>query len=151
MESDANPIDTFAELTLESFRLNALLLAKGDELAKDVGLTSTRWQVLGTLILTGKPVTVATIAQRMGLTRQSVQRTADGLTNLKFTRYIDNPNHLRWNLVQPTAAGFKVHKKLEKRRLKWAREIVEDVSQKELNTALRVIRQLKNTIAGSVS
>jgi len=36
-------------LILEIFRVNGLLLAAGDRLTRDLGLTSARWQVLGAL------------------------------------------------------------------------------------------------------
>ena len=65
----------FAELVIEVFRLTGQLLQAGDELAKPVGLTSSRWQVLG--VVEHAPASVAHVAREMGLSRQSVQRTAD--------------------------------------------------------------------------
>ena len=66
-------------LVLEIFRLNGLLVASGDALVAGVGLTSARWQVLGAAALLQGRAPVAHIANFMGLTRQSVQRTADEL------------------------------------------------------------------------
>jgi DNA-binding MarR family transcriptional regulator len=65
------------ELMLEVFRLNGRLLTAGDRLARPFGQTSARWQILGAL--EAEPRTVSDIARIMGLTRQSVQRTADRL------------------------------------------------------------------------
>jgi len=39
----------FTELVLETFQFNGRLLAAGDRLAKPLGLTSSRWQVLGAI------------------------------------------------------------------------------------------------------
>ena len=39
--------NVITDLILETFRLNGQLLAAGDALVSDVGLTSARWQVLG--------------------------------------------------------------------------------------------------------
>lgn len=88
----------FGELTLESFRLNGRLLATGDELARDLQMTSASWQVLGTLVLAGEPVTVAEIARRMGLARQSVQRITDRLAESKLVEH-----------GEPQAAFVDVH------------------------------------------
>lgn len=39
----------FTHLLLEIFRINGALLNAGDHLTADIGLTSARWQVMGTL------------------------------------------------------------------------------------------------------
>ena len=67
------------ELILSTFRANGLLLDAGDLLSADEGLTSSRWQVLGAIVLAERPLTVPQIARRMGLTRQSVHASVDRL------------------------------------------------------------------------
>src|SRR5262249_55389630 len=67
------------EVILNTFRVNGLLLAAGDELTAAAGLTAARWQVLGALALAERPLTVPQIARRMGLTRQSVHATVGRL------------------------------------------------------------------------
>jgi MarR family len=62
-------------LVLEVFRLNGWLLAAGNHLTRPVHQSSARWQVVGAI--DHAPMTVSQIARAMGLTRQSVQRTAD--------------------------------------------------------------------------
>jgi DNA-binding MarR family transcriptional regulator len=69
----------FTELILDVFRLNGLLLEAGDRLTHPVGLSSARWQVLG--VVEHQPTPVAHVARIMGLTRQSVQQTADALAS----------------------------------------------------------------------
>ena len=69
--------DTITDLVLETFRLNGRLLASGDALVADLGLTSARWQVIGAIALSPVPLSVAQIARNMGLTRQAVQRLAN--------------------------------------------------------------------------
>src|SRR5215210_6586367 len=60
------------ELILETFRLNGRLLAAGDALVRDLGLTSARWQVLGAVAMSPVPLPVSHIARNMGLSRQGV-------------------------------------------------------------------------------
>lgn len=57
------------------FRLNGFFLHAGERLTSEIGLTTVRWQVLGAVL--HEPLTVSAVARDMGLTRQSVQRTAD--------------------------------------------------------------------------
>jgi len=67
------------EVVLETFHVNGLLLAAGSRLAARERLTAARWQVLGAVVLAGRPLTVPQIARRMGLTRQAVQASVNRL------------------------------------------------------------------------
>ncbi len=135
-----------AELTLESFRLNSLLLAAGDRLARPEGLTSAGWQVLGTLVLAGEPLTVAAVARRMGLARQSVQRVADALASRGLVAYRPNPDHQRWQLVAPTRTGRALHQRLEARRHAWAAHLTAGTELTELRAAGELIRRIRARI-----
>jgi hypothetical protein len=67
----------FTELILEIFQFNGRLLAAGDRLAKPLGLTSARWQVIGAI--EDRPLPVAQIARNMGLARHTTRtRTING-------------------------------------------------------------------------
>ena len=79
----------FTDLLLEVFRVNGLLLAAGDDLTRPVGLTSARWQVLG--VAEHGPVPVSHVARTMGLSRQSVQITANGLGARRFYHLCREP------------------------------------------------------------
>src|SRR4051794_7638548 len=75
-------------LVPELLRPNGRLLAAGDAMTRDLGLTSARWQVVGAVRLAGGPLPVAWIARNTGLTRQAVQRAADELAaegSVRFT------------------------------------------------------------------
>ena len=89
------------ELILETFRLNGRLLAAGDALVRDLGLTSARWQVLGAVAMSPVPLPVSHIARNMGLSRQGVQRVADELEARGIVRFAPNPHHRRARLVLP--------------------------------------------------
>ena len=92
------------DLVLETFRLNGRLLASGDALVADLGLTSARWQVIGAMALSPMPLSVAQIARNMGLTRQAVQRLANEMEADGLMRFAPNPHHQRAKLVVLTAA-----------------------------------------------
>lgn len=59
----------YVGLVIEVFRLNGGQLAIGNALGANLGLTSARWQVLGTISLSPVPLPVAHIARNMGLAR----------------------------------------------------------------------------------
>ncbi|MGW6033982.1 MarR family winged helix-turn-helix transcriptional regulator [Gordonia terrae] len=96
--------DLLSASALTAFRLNGQFLALAERLAAPAELTATRWQVLGAVL--DEPLPVAGIARAMGITRQSVQRTADLLVADGLAEYRDNPAHRRAKLVAPTAAGL---------------------------------------------
>src|SRR4029453_1850852 len=83
------------ELVLSTFRANGLLLDAGDLLRAHGGLTSSRWQVLGAIVLAERPLTVPQIARRMGLTRQSVHATVDRLVRDGLLELAPNSDHPR--------------------------------------------------------
>ncbi|MBV1960931.1 MAG: MarR family transcriptional regulator [Immundisolibacteraceae bacterium] len=78
-------------MALEVFRLNGMLLAAENRLAQPFDLTSARWQVMGVIHLSGRTLTVAQIARRMGLTRcmnymiwESLESFRAAFTNPEF-------------------------------------------------------------------
>ena len=99
--------DAVSDLSVEVFRLNGALLAAGDALVAELGLTSARCQVLGAIALSPAPLPVAHIARNMGQTRQSVQRIANELEAEGLLRFAPNPHHQRAKLVLLTERGRK--------------------------------------------
>jgi DNA-binding MarR family transcriptional regulator len=134
----------FTELILEVFRLNRLLLDAGDHLTEPVGLTSARWQVLG--VVEHGPIPVAHVARVMGLTRQSVQQTADGLAEDGLIEYIENPHHRRAKLMVMTPKGRKALDYVVERHAEWANQIGEKQSLEALREAVTVLRQLRESL-----
>ena len=134
------------ELILEVFRLNGLLLAAGDRLVADLGLTSARWQVLGAVALASSPMPVAWIARNMGLTRQAVQRIVNELSGEGVLAFDDNPHHRRAKLVVLTDRGVKLYRAVEARRAPWAKALAEGQAPRALTAALTTLRELRETL-----
>ena len=67
----------FLDLVLTLFRLNGLLIAEGDAMTKELGLTHARWKVIGAIALSSAGLTVPGIARVLGQSRQAVQRITD--------------------------------------------------------------------------
>lgn len=111
MQAGDAPFDHPANaLVLEVFRLNGALIRFGDALVKPLGLTSARWQVLGSVAHGRGTFSVARLADNMGLARQSVQRIVDELAEAGLVGFAPNPAHKRAKLVLLTPRGERVFK-----------------------------------------
>lgn len=132
----------FTEITLQIFRLSGLLVAEGDSLTRDLGLTSARWKVLGAIALAGRPLTVAQIARRMGLTRQSVQRIVGELAGSGHVRLDANPDHQRSPLVNRTAKGEAAYAEIMRRHHDWADRVGTKMDAAALRHALQTLEEL---------
>jgi DNA-binding MarR family transcriptional regulator len=122
----------FTELVINIFKLNGVLLEAGDALTKPVGQSSARWQVMG--CVDSQALSVAAIARIMGLTRQSVQRTADILVLEELAKFEENPEHKRAQLLHLTTKGLLALQQIETAQQKWANNLGKKLGQTELET-----------------
>jgi DNA-binding MarR family transcriptional regulator len=134
------PGPLFTKLVLTVFRLNGALVATGDELVGDLGLSTTRWQVLG-MVVDG-PLTVSGIARRMGLTRQSVQRTANCLVQDGFAEAVANPDHQTAKLYRLTPLGKRVMAEVGLRQKAWAARLATGLGAQRLEDAESILQRL---------
>lgn len=134
--------ESFTRLILETFRFNGRLLAAGDRLVKDLGLTSALWQVLGAI--DDAPLPMAQIARNMGLARQSVRRSVHLLQERGFICFQDNPNHQRAKLVMLTPKGRDVLDQVTMRQIEWANTVSGGLNEETLERGV----QLMKTIGG---
>lgn len=130
-------------LILELFRLNGRLLAAGDRLVADLGLTSARWQVLGAIALSVSPEPVARLARSMGLQRQGVQRIVNELVEEGLVALKDNAHHRRARLVVLTESGSKVYAAATRRQKPWAVTLSKGLKSKDLNCTRRLLAELR--------
>jgi DNA-binding MarR family transcriptional regulator len=138
--------EAFTRLIIEVFRLNGCLLAVGDHLTKDLGLTSARWQVLGAI--DDGPLPVAQIARNMGLTRQAVQRVADDLAAQGFVTFGHNPNHQRAKLVGLSDKGRKALNEVNRQQVAWANRTAAKVNSSTLDKTTMVLGALRTELEG---
>jgi len=136
-------------LILETFRLNGRLLAAGDRLIGDLGLSSARWQVIGAIAET--PLPVAQIARNMGLTRQAVQRIANILAEDGLVAFAENPDHRRAKLVCLTDKGRSVLEEIDRRQMAWANELADGLTRKSIEDALEVLREVRTRLERKTS
>jgi DNA-binding MarR family transcriptional regulator len=134
------------KVVLEIFRTNGRMISFGDNLTKDIGLTSARWQVMGAIALTTNDVTVSTIARLMGLQRQSVQRVVDLLAEGGLIRLEANPHHKTARVVRLTQRGEEVYRQATQRQVKWVNALAVSMKEHDLEKVLEFLRTLRTRL-----
>jgi DNA-binding MarR family transcriptional regulator len=127
------------------FQLDGLFSAAGDALARPAGQTSARWQVMAAI--EDGPATVAQIARRLHLARQSVQRVADLLAADGIASYEDNPGHRRAKLLRLSPAGENALRAIQARQRRWANNLGAAVGERDLRHASKVLGRVLDTLA----
>jgi DNA-binding MarR family transcriptional regulator len=141
--------EAWSGLVIEVFRINGELLAAGDTLVGDLGLTSARWQVLGAIALSPVPLPVAHIARNMGLTRQAVQRLVDEMRADGLVRLEPNPHHRRAMLVVATERGEAAYRFAIERQERWTDTLAAGLSPKAFEAASSLLREMRQRIERS--
>jgi DNA-binding MarR family transcriptional regulator len=136
----ARKSETLTRLILEIFRVNGRLLSAGDKLVEPFGQTSSRWQVLGAI--EEAPASVPMIGRVMGISRQSVQRTANLLIEDGLCEMIENPHHQKSLLLKLTKQGVGVVAKMGKVQTRWVSRLASHFGESDIETTLRVVSAL---------
>jgi DNA-binding MarR family transcriptional regulator len=78
----------------------------GERVAAAAGQTQARWQLMN--VVSVGDWTVPMAADRLGTSRQAVQRIANELVDDGLAVFVDNPRHQRSPFVRLTADGTRV-------------------------------------------
>ena len=135
-------------LILDLFRLSNRMLASGDRLVAELGLTSARWQVLGSIVAAERPQPVAWLARDMGANRQNIQRIVNDLEKEGLIGFRANPHHRRAQLVILTDKGRKTFDAAMDLQAPWSDSLSGGLSVKEIETAHQVILTLRQNLNG---
>lgn len=130
----------FAWLVADIYELAGELERCGEALARTVGQSGARWKVLSAASVGNQ--TVAQLARRLGLARQSVQRIADALEDDGLLRYEPNPDHQRSPKVVLAAQGEQVLARLSAAAAQWEDPLATALRRDEIEQARSFIRTL---------
>ena len=136
--------DAFQDVLLGLFQLHGRVLEAADVMSGGFGLTGARWQVMK--VAARQSLTVSQIARRLGLKRQSVQRTVDQLAEQGLVELQPNVDHLRAGLVALSGEGRRILAALESRQQAWLGRCLRGLTRAELE---RLAASL-GTLAGRV-
>jgi DNA-binding MarR family transcriptional regulator len=134
----------FASLMTEIFLAKTRTLQGAERVAQSAGLTAARWQILAAL--EHDPAPVAHVARRLGLTRQSVQQTANSMAREGFLAFRANPHHSRAQLLAITGRARVALDALRPREIEFANLMGRRYSLDALRTAVDVLRQTREAI-----
>ena len=141
----SDPQAILSDLALTTFRLNGQVLALAEDLARPVGLTAARWQVLGAVL--SEPLPVSAIAREMGMARQSVQRIADILVDSGLAEYMDNPAHRRAKLLAPTDEGLAAVRRIDPAHAQAAQALVATLGIDRATEVVQALHDLSAALA----
>jgi DNA-binding MarR family transcriptional regulator len=127
--------------------LHRSLLTVGDAVAATAGQSRARNSCLQQLA--GGPLTVADIAERLGLARQGVQRVADLLVSDGLAGYADNPRHRRAKLLTLTDAGERALAAMDAAHRRWVAATAPELSQFDLPVLTDHLAAVRRAIDGA--
>lgn len=133
------------DLIIPVIRLEAHFSRAGEAIAAAAGQTLARWLTLE--MVADGPATVARVARRLDLTRQSVQRIADLLNQDGLTEYVDNPAHQTSKLVRLTPHGRQTLRTIQAAQRAWANQVGARIGEVNLRHASRVVEQLTRELS----
>ena len=95
--------EDFALLIADIYDVAGMLRRHGDQVAATYSQTQTRWQLLS--VISEDYWTVPLAADRLGTSRQAVQRVANELVKDGLAVFSKNPRHRRSPFLRPTPQG----------------------------------------------
>ena len=131
--------DALTEVILAVLRTTGFLLSAGDALVAPLGLTSARWQVLGAVAMSDKPLSAPQIAAVMGTTRQGSQKQINLLVEEGLLEAQINPTHKRSPRFALTRRGRSIYADLERTQARWAKQLAKGLSIEDLAATHRVL------------
>lgn len=134
------------DVVLELFRLNNRMLNAGDRLVSNLGLTSARWQVLGTIVAAERAQPVAWLARDMGGNRQNVQRIVNDLAAEGLVAFQPNPHHRRAQLVVLTDKGKEAFSAAMNVQTPWINRLADGLRVADIETTRDVISTLRQRL-----
>ncbi|MHB1298687.1 MAG: MarR family winged helix-turn-helix transcriptional regulator [Gemmatimonadaceae bacterium] len=131
-------------LVADVFHLAGLFRRRGEEIAGLAGRTQAEWQLLSAISDGAR--TVPQVARRLGLVRQSVQRTADNLESMSLVRFGPNPDHKKSTLVELTAAGRTALDTINAAAKAFHINVAKQLDARALVLAERFLRKMCDTL-----
>lgn len=145
----SNPREKLTQVVLSVFRVNSLLLEKGDEMVAPLGMTSARWQVLGAIALAGHPLSCPQVAAAMGVTRQGALKQLNLAQEAKLVVPVSNPRHERSPLYGLSERGTDVYERAMRLQARWASALLKGIAEKDLKAAQDVLSALEHRLSAT--
>lgn len=135
------PVDSVALIVADIYQLAALFRRRGGAIARKIGQTQSRWQVISAAS-TGNS-TVAQMARRLGVSRQAVQRVADMLVKDGLARFAKNRDNVRSPHLQLTNSGKKLLVELTENAAAYNEELAEGLTEQDIQSVAMVLGKFR--------
>jgi DNA-binding MarR family transcriptional regulator len=142
----AAPDEVFALLVADVFDAAGALRRYGENIAATAGQTQARWQLMS--VVSEGDWTVPMAADRLGTSRQAVQRVANELVSDNLAQFRDNPHHRRSPFLHLTASGARALSTITDHARRWHGWVERDLAgidtavlQRELRRLTAVVRE----------
>lgn len=137
--------EVMQELILETIAAFFLLRAAGKRVGAVTPTDGGYWGLLRTLKLEGAQ-TVPQIARSRPVSRQHIQKLANGMIADGVIELVNNPAHQRSKLLRLTAKGEAVFQEITDQIAQEAEGLAQDMAITELQVAVRVLRQISERL-----
>lgn len=91
MNRQPRPDEAFSLLVADVFDAAGVMRRYGEQVAASAGQTQARWQLMS--VVSSGDWTVPMAAERLGTSRQAVQRIANELVGERLATFAENPRH----------------------------------------------------------
>ena len=147
-KSPAISPDAFALLVADVFDAAGVLRRYGERTAASAGQTQARWQLLS--VASDGDWTVPMVADRLGTSRQAVQRIANELVADALAAFEDNPRHRRSPFLRLTAEGRRVLGDISAEALRRDR-LLEKTGPLDLGAVRTALRQVTAAVRAEIA
>ena len=129
------------EVTWRTRRLFQRLRAAGDELHKDIGITTSQRAVLE-FLSQQHPQTVPQMAREKTVSRQHIQTIVNTLLERGWVECIVNPAHTRSSLIRMTSAGVRLFEVIRRREAKLLAVMEKQLAEKNLLITAQTLQSI---------
>lgn len=136
--------EAFALLVAEIYDAAGVLRRYGEGIAASAGQTQARWQLLS--VVSDGNWTVPTAADRLGTSRQAVQRIANDLVTDGLAALADNPRHSRSPFLRLTPEGRRVLAAISEQARRRHSLLLSRLNHLELSTLRPALRELTSVV-----
>jgi DNA-binding MarR family transcriptional regulator len=140
MNTDTKAATLIPLIVADIYELAGHFRADGEEIARAVGQTQARWQVMSAA--SADPLTVPRIARRLGVTRQNVQRIADLLVAEGWATFTGNPDHKGSPFLLLNARGQAALAKIAKAAGQSHARLARQLAETDVGALHRGLRRL---------
>ena len=141
----AKPQSLVPVIVADIYELAGRMRDYGEAIARTVGQTQARWQVISSA--SAQPYTVPQIARVLGVTRQNVQRIADLLVAEELAEYQDNPDHRTSPHLVLTGRGRAALDRLSKAANGYHARLARKLPASEIFALQRGLRRLLEALS----